>query len=70
MFSVRWILPLRCFVSLVGTGLGNPVDWKDSLQAGLDQRYAGHFAEAEVLPRSALEESRVIRDVVLPTISQ
>jgi tetratricopeptide (TPR) repeat protein len=58
MFSMRWILPLTCFVALVGTGLGNPVDWKDSLQAGLVQHYAGHFAEAEVLLRSALEESR------------
>jgi len=58
MFSVRWILRLTCFVALIGTGLGNPVDWKDSLQSGLVQHYAGHFAEAEVLLRSALEESR------------
>jgi tetratricopeptide (TPR) repeat protein len=60
MFSMRWILSLTCFVAMVGTGLCNPMDWKESLQAGLVQHYAGHFAEAEVLLQSALEESRIV----------
>src|SRR5262252_2780061 len=58
MFSMRWTLRLTCFVALIGTGLGNPVDSKDLLQAARLQHYAGHFAEAEVLLRSALEASR------------
>jgi tetratricopeptide (TPR) repeat protein len=58
MLSTRWIAGLACSVALVGIGFGNPRDWNDSLQAGLVQHYAGHFAEAEVLLRSALTESR------------
>jgi len=59
MLSTRWISGLACSVALVGTtGFSNPRDWKDSLQAGLVQHYAGHFADAEVLLRSALAESR------------
>jgi tetratricopeptide (TPR) repeat protein len=59
MLSMRWIAGLACSVGLLGTtGFGNPRDWNDALQAGLVQHYAGHFAEAEVLLRSALTESR------------
>jgi tetratricopeptide (TPR) repeat protein len=64
MLSMRWIAGLACSVALVGTGFGNPRDWKDSLQAGLVQHYAGHFAEAEVLLRSALTESRRQGDTI------
>ena len=58
MLSMRWIAGLAWSIALVGTGFGNPRDWKESLQAGLVQHYAGHFAEAEVLLQSALTESR------------
>jgi tetratricopeptide (TPR) repeat protein len=58
MWLTRWIAGLACSTVLVGIGFGNPRDWNDSLQAGLVQHYAGHFAEAEVLLQSALTESR------------
>jgi tetratricopeptide (TPR) repeat protein len=58
MLSIRSIAQSMCFVAMAGIGFGKPIDWKDSLQAGLVQHYAGHFAEAEVLLRAALEESR------------
>jgi tetratricopeptide (TPR) repeat protein len=58
MLSTRWIIRLTCFVVAAGSGFGNPLDWKDSLRAGMDQHYAGHFAQAEVLLREALEASR------------
>lgn len=58
MSSKRWIVCLTCFVVTVGNGFGNPLDWKDSLQAGMLQHYAGHFAQAEELLRNALEEAR------------
>ena len=35
MLSTRWIAWLACSVAVVGTGFGNPLDWKESLQAGL-----------------------------------
>src|SRR5262245_44813353 len=58
MSSMRSIVRLMCFVAMASTGFGNPLDWNDSLQAGLVQHYARHFAEAEVLLRAALEDSR------------
>src|SRR5215468_9406710 len=58
MLSRRWIAGLLWSVALAGIGFSNPRDWKDSLQAGLVQHYAGHFAEAEVLLQRALTESR------------
>jgi tetratricopeptide (TPR) repeat protein len=58
MSSMRSIVWLMCFIAVAGTGFGSPLDWKESLQAGLIQHYAGHFAEAEVLLRAAFEDSR------------
>src|SRR5215813_13447972 len=58
MLSRRSVAWLVCFIPLVATGFGNPRDWNDSLQAGLVQHYAGHFAEAEALLQSALAQAR------------
>jgi tetratricopeptide (TPR) repeat protein len=69
MLPTRWIVRLMCFAVTVGTGFGNSLDWKDSLQAGMAQHYAvsypelrnagwaeyiaGHLASAETLFRDA-----------------
>ena len=58
MSLMRWVMGLTCFAAAAGNGFGDPLVWKNSVQAGMAQQYAGHFPEAETLLRSALEESR------------
>jgi len=49
---------LTCFAAAAGNAFSDPVAWRNSLQAGIAQQYAGHFPEAETLLRSALDEAR------------
>jgi tetratricopeptide (TPR) repeat protein len=59
MLGRRWVFLLIGFLSCLNSGFGNPTDWKDSLQSGLNEHYLGHFAEAEMFLRAAIEGARL-----------
>src|SRR5437868_8977749 len=58
MSLMRWVVCLTCFGAAMGNGFSDPLAWRNSVQAGIAQQYAGHFPEAEMLLRSALDEAR------------
>src|SRR5436309_11591764 len=58
MLLMRWICGLSFIAVFVSNVFGGPLDWKISLQSGVDQYHLGHFAAAEDLLQAAVAGSR------------
>ena len=58
MSSILSVVCLTSLIAAAGNASGISGAWRETVQAGMAQQYAGHFAQAEALLRDALEESR------------